>query len=125
MASLVVLLVDNEESILELSVSVFVPLVMEFGVWLLLEGEDDSPLTSCCSLESVSLLSVEVLESLLKDEIFELLFESFETLPLDAKRTILITTSTTAKTAAMIISHRLLFSLGVSMVCFSSNEVMQ
>ena len=92
---------------------------------MLLEGEDDSPLTSCCSLESVSLLSVEVLESLLKDEIFELLFESFETLPLDAKRTILITTSTTAKTAAMIISHRLLFSLGVSMVCFSSNEVIQ
>ena len=92
---------------------------------MLLEGEDDSPLASCCSLESVSLLSVEVLESLLKDEIFELLFESFETLPLDAKRTILITTSTTAKSAAMIISHRLLFTFGFSIVCFSSNEVIQ
>ena len=92
---------------------------------MLLEGEDDSPLTSCCSREVVSLLSVEIFEPLLKDELFELLFESFETLPLDAKRTTLITTSTTAKTAAMIISHRLLFSFGVSMVCFSSNEVMQ
>ena len=92
---------------------------------MLLEGEDDSPLTSCCSLESVSLLSVEVFEPLLKDELFELLFEALESLPLGAKRKILITTRTTAKTAAMIISHRLLFSSSVSMICFSSNEVMQ
>ena len=94
----------------------------------MLEGEDDSPPTPsspCCSPEAVSLLPVEVLESLLNDELFELLFVSLESLPLGTKRKILITTRTTAKTAAMIISHRLLFSLGVSMVCFPSNEVIQ
>ena len=106
----------------------FVVLFEEFEVWLLLE-EDDITLApsspACCSLEVVSFLSAEVLESLLKDELFKLLLELLESLPLGAKRTILIQISTTAKTAAMIYSHRLLFTFGFSIVCFSSKEVIQ
>ena len=95
----------------------------------MLEGEDDITLApsspACCSLEVVSFLSAEVLESLLKDELFKLLLELLESLPLGAKRTIIIKISTTAKTAAMIYIHRLLFTFGFSIVCFSSKEVIQ
>lgn len=77
----------------------------------------------CCPEDEV--LSSEASKSLLKDELFELSFASLESLLLGRKRVKLKATSIATKTAAIIGSHRLFLSFGASIVCFSSNEVMQ